>query len=350
MPDNAEVTDRAFLDALRRWALAQVPGAAAVADVHPMPGNSGLSFGFDVLDERGATLAALVIRMSPPGVRRSGNTDVLRQVPLLRAAGDFGVPVAEVMWFSPDETWFGTDAIIQRRLAARPLHMMKPEASVAEPGDDIMPFLRRAVEVLAHIHRLPWRQVLASWEEPKIIADELAFWTRILAKSPEPRWAEIGNALSDTLRATVPGDTDRVGLFHGDYQTNNILYEPDATIAAVVDWEIAGIGSTFVDIGWFAMMTDLTCWHDEHGKLLLVTADPEDLLRWYQEAAGLEVPHYDWYRAYAIFKFATIATFNVRLHRTGRRVDPAYDELVPSIDTLFKRGSELADAHRSRRS
>jgi hypothetical protein len=38
-----------------------------------MPGNAGLSFGFDVLD---GSRHRYVIRLAPHGVRRSGNTDV----------------------------------------------------------------------------------------------------------------------------------------------------------------------------------------------------------------------------------------------------------------------------------
>jgi len=59
-----------------------------------MPGHAGISFGFDVV--AGGVRDPLVVRVPAAGVRRSGNTDVLRQVPVLRAARASGVPVAEV--------------------------------------------------------------------------------------------------------------------------------------------------------------------------------------------------------------------------------------------------------------
>ena len=48
-----------------------------------MPGHAGLSFGFTV--EHGEARDELVMRVPPKGVRRKGNTDVIRQVPLLQA-------------------------------------------------------------------------------------------------------------------------------------------------------------------------------------------------------------------------------------------------------------------------
>ena len=77
---------------LRQWASERWGGAAEVRAIAPMPGNSGLSFGFDVYAD-GAT-ERFVIRLAPPGVRRQGNTDVLAQVPILRGLADRGLPVA----------------------------------------------------------------------------------------------------------------------------------------------------------------------------------------------------------------------------------------------------------------
>ncbi len=89
------------------WAAAQYGRPATVTDVVAMPGHAGLSFGFTV--EGGSATAGgerLVIRMPPKGVRRQGNTDVLRQVPLLSALARHGVPVPTVRWWSDDESWF----------------------------------------------------------------------------------------------------------------------------------------------------------------------------------------------------------------------------------------------------
>jgi aminoglycoside phosphotransferase (APT) family kinase protein len=341
MTGAATGSDIGLENHLVTWARQTIPGAAGVTGVYPMPGNAGLSFGFDVIAPSGRTLAQLVIRLAPPGVRRRGNTDILRQVPLLTALQDSRIPVAGLVWHSTSEEPFGTDAIIQRRLRELPLHLSEESGSVATTAEGTDPFLREAVNVLAKIHAVSWKNVLPGWEKPKGLADEITFWTGLLDKSPEAGWQALGGKVADVLRATLPSQP-RIGLCHGDFQTNNILYRPDATVTAVVDWEIAGIGATLTDLGWLSIMTDPACWHPGRRSSMRVTCKPERLLGWYAQASASDVHHFDWYRAFACFKFGCIAVFNVRLHRMGRRVDPVYDELAPSITTLFERAGELA--------
>jgi aminoglycoside phosphotransferase (APT) family kinase protein len=329
---------------LKRWARAQWGDGVDVAGLKPMPGNAGLSFGFDVVAADGNVLRPLVVRFAPPGVRKQGNTDVLHQVPLLRALQDARIPVAPVVWSTGDESWFGTDALVQERLAARPLSLWDPAGGVTPIDGQTGPYLRRAVAVLADIHALDRRQSLRGWDTPRSVEQEVGFWSGLLDKHLEPAWSEAGRRLGAALLRADPGD-HRVGLFHGDYQTNNILYdEQDGRIAAVVDWEIAGIGPSALDLGWLAMMSDPSCWHESRRPAMRVTADPAQLVAWYEEAAGHAVPHAQWYQALACYRFGAIAGFNVRLHVTGRRVDPLYEELASSVPVLFEHGMELLGA------
>ncbi|NYJ08687.1 phosphotransferase family protein [Petropleomorpha daqingensis] len=321
---------------LRRWADREVLPGGRVAGLAPMPGNAGLSFGFDVVDGDGAVVRSLVVRFAPPGVRRSGNTDVLRQVPLLQALDRAGIPVAPLVWWTGDEAWFGTDAIVQERLAARPLRLW----DAGEAAPDPAPYLRAAVGVLARIHALDWAADLAGWERPRPVAEEIAFWQRLLDKHPEPGWTAAGQQLAADLLRTDPG-RHRTGLFHGDFHTNNVLFDDDASVAAVVDWEIAGIGATGLDLGWLALMTDPSCWHPDQQAAMRVVADPARLRADYEAAAGVAVPDLAWYQALACYRFGAIAGFNVRLHRTGRRPDPLYEDMASSVPVFFARGTEL---------
>jgi aminoglycoside phosphotransferase (APT) family kinase protein len=323
-------------DRLRHWAALELLPGADVVGLAPMPGNAGLSFGFDVVDEARELRRSLVIRFAPPGVRRSGNTDVLRQVPLLAALQRNRIPVAPVVWSTANPVWFGTDAIVQERLSAEPLSLWGPAAGTRE----VAPYLHRAVETLAALHALDWRQALGDWEAPRSIADELAHWDRLLDRHPDPAWARAGRELAGALSGVDPG-SHRIGVFHGDYHTNNILFDDGGSVAAVIDWEIAGIGPTGLDLGWLALMTDPSCWHPDQRGRMRVVAEPGRLQDWYASASGLPVAHPDWYRALACYRFGAIAGFNVRLHRTGRRPDPFYEDIATSVPVLFERGREL---------
>jgi aminoglycoside phosphotransferase (APT) family kinase protein len=340
MTDHGEIQGK-----LAAWAAGNYQGGV-VDDVAPLPGNSGLGYSF-TLSRPGVPAERLVIRLAPPSVRRRGNTDVLRQVPLLGALETAGIPVAPVRWWESDSRWFGTDAFVQDFLDGRPLHMLDARLSV--PGDqaEMATMVARAIETLVAIHSVDWRSTLSRWSEPRGVDQELAFWDGLRDRMAEPDWVPQAHALAERLRAAAP-ETDAVGLLHGDYQMNNVLFSSHHELLAVVDWEIAGIGPQPLDVGWLAMMTDATCWHPDHTRRLRVRLEPSTLVDLYVRAGGRPIPRFGWWQAFACFRFGVIAGFNLRLHRTGRRPDPMYEALASSVPVLFSRGLELLDEdHRS---
>lgn len=327
---------------LSRWATEWRGPGAEVEDVGPMPGNAGLSFGFTVRDPAGSATAPgrsrFVIRLAPPGVRRRGSTDVLRQVPLLGALDRSGVPVAPVRWWTDDPHWFGTDAVVQDFLPGRPLTMVGEPGEAPLPDDD--PRLRNAVRAVAAVHALDWEGALAGWAQPRSIADEVATWDRLLEKAPDPDWTAQGRRLAQALVAADPG-AHRVGVFHGDFHPQNLLFDDAGSVLAVIDWEIAGVGAVGLDLGWLSMMTDPGCWHEERRAMLRTRSDPGQLLAWYEEAAGQPLPAFDFYRALACYRYGVIAAHNFRLHLTGRRVDAVSARAGRGVPTLFARALEL---------
>ena len=99
---------------LHNFATAHYGKDASVSQVEVMPGHAGLSFGFRVDFSRDGQAGneSLVMRLPPKGVRQSGNTDVLRQVPLLQALKQRGVPVSSVRWSGADLRWFEVPYIL----------------------------------------------------------------------------------------------------------------------------------------------------------------------------------------------------------------------------------------------
>jgi aminoglycoside phosphotransferase (APT) family kinase protein len=205
----------------------------------------------------------------------------------------------------------------------------------------VAPYLEAAAAVLAQVHGLPWSQALPDWAAPRGADAELATWAALLTRTGDPGWIAAGTRLREALAATAPAEPP-VGLFHGDFQTHNILFDPDGgKVLAVVDWEIAGIGLQGLDVGWLAVMTDPSFWAREHQDRMDVVAPEGAVREWYEDAVGRTLADYDWYRALAAYRFGVIAAFNIRLHRTGRRPDASYELLVSSVERLFSRGLEL---------
>jgi aminoglycoside phosphotransferase (APT) family kinase protein len=324
---------------LEHWAAAHYHEGVTVPPLEVMPGHAGLSFGFRV-EERGQMLDDLVVRLPPKGVRRSGNTDVIRQVPLLRALRAGGVPVAPVPWWDEDEQWFGVPYFMTTRLPGSTYVMRDPDPAVA--GLDPADALGQCIDALALVHTFDWRAALADWEEPKDLVTEIEFWGPILHKSGNPSWIEMGERVRDLLLAAVP-TSGPVGVFHGDFQTNNVLFH-EGRLIAVLDWEISGIGDQLLDLGWLLMMNDAPSW--AHGASLPTMPPFADLVDRYATATGRRVGLDDvaWYRALSGYRFGVISCFNVMLHRTGKRPDAEWELIEPSIERLFGRATELLEA------
>lgn len=320
-----------------RWAVHTFGRGVTVVGLEAMPGHAGLSFGFRVLDGDGDVLDDLVMRMPPKGVRRRGNTDVLRQVPLLQALRESGLPVAEVRYWSDDEQWFEVPFFMVGRLPGEIYVVRQPDPSFASVP--VSTIFEQGVTALAGVHTFDWQHRLSGWAEVRDLVDEIHYWDPILTKAAEPQWIGMGEETRDLLLASVP-PSPAVGVFHGDFQTNNLLFD-GPKLVAVLDWEISGLGAQLLDLGWLLMMNDPESWHDGAG--LSVVPPFEALVERYAEASGRAVTldEVAWYRALSGYRFGVISGLNVMLHCTGKRPDPSWEGIALSVPALFGRGRDL---------
>lgn len=325
---------------LQDFAVFHYGAGATVSQVEVMPGHAGLSFGFRVDYQEGGQLRneSLVMRLPPKGVRQSGNTDVLRQVPLLQALKRHGVPVPTVRWFGGDLRWFEVPYIMVERLPGRTFRSSQPDPSFDLSSEGMFRLYRQVVRVLTQIHQLDWQKELAGWEAPRALETEIRFWDTILARAAEPQWVTQGQEVRDLLLQTQPKDPP-IGLFHGDFQGSNFLFD-DETLVAVLDWEISGIGGQLLDLGWLLVFTDPKSWTDPCKPLPSVPPAAE-LIALYEEGRQRKAPDIAWYRALAGYRFGVISGFNIMLHRRGKRHDPEWENIASSVQFLFGRAKEL---------
>lgn len=329
MADLSELKDEAGRFVVGHW------GADCTVDnFGPMEdGHAGLSFGFDVT--RGGDLVeGVVLRLAPKGVRRSGNTDVYRQAPLLRALHAGGVKVPPVLHAQSTEDWFGTPFIMVRRLPGKTLIIWEPAPEFAgRVGEGWM----KSAEALASIHRFDWRAELSGWEETRDMRAEIERWAGVLERTDDPDWIAQGRRVAALLRdrPIAPSPT---GLFHGDYQPGNVLFD-GREIVAILDWELAGIGPQLLDVGWLMMMGDGQAWDPVWAAKGVPPV--EDLAETYQAAMGERFDSIPYWEAMSCFIFGVISCLNVKLHRTGRRPDPMWDDIASSVPFLFGRAEAL---------
>lgn len=318
-------------DRLAAWARAS---GQVVGDVSRMPGHSGISYGFALDGE------PLVIRVPPLGVKRSGTTDVLRQVPLLRLLESHGVPVPRVHSGGDDERWFGTPYLIVERVRGAMPGDIFAGAVPAPSESERDALFDQAVDALVRVHGIDPAPLPPGWAEPVDLTGLLDHWLRLLERCEDAALMEAGRDLHARLRASVP-ETSPAGLLHGDFYQNNWMAS-GSELTAVLDWESAHLGPAPIDAGYLAMMYDPASW-DPGLRTDLVDDDrPGRILARYESTSGRPLDHPGWYRALAGLRLGTLTAYFLRLHRTGRRPDETWETIGPSAAYMLGRAGELA--------
>jgi aminoglycoside phosphotransferase (APT) family kinase protein len=314
---------------------------AVVLDVQATPGHAGFSTFFGVVS-RGER-RDYVLRVPPPSVKMEGTADVLRQARVIRALQSTGVPVVEVTWAGDDPQWFGRPYFIVPRLRGDTLRLGDGEWAAELPAERLRPMAQQAMRALARLHRLEWRQYVPADGPPLDLMVDVQRWDRFWERAAEPGLVALGPAVKRRLLDRLPANP-RIGIFHGDYQWTNLFYTGE-TLAAIIDWELWGVGATLNDLGWILLFTDREAWAHE-GRTRAPMPHPAELADMYAEALGEAPGDVAWYHALAAYKFSIIGGFNLMLHRRGKRDDPYWEVLRPSIPRLMERALELLDQAR----
>lgn len=140
----------------------------------------------------------------------------------------------------------------------------------AEQGDQIAGCgpkeARLAVEALAGLHGPRWCDpdwlTFPGVTMPRADADFASGLGDIVRMATDITVDKLGDRISDSDRATLNEATDltrawlllepdRFCLLHGDYRLDNLLFDPDRTRVAVVDWQTLAVGLPARDLSYF---------------------------------------------------------------------------------------------------
>ena len=322
----------------------------AIEGVHTMPGHAGFSWGFDVVLGEGseADRESWFIRLPPPNVNWRGTADVLRQVEVLNALDGTDVPHCSVQWSGADLEWFGCPYFVVPKLEGDVLRLGPGEWTDELPDEIKHDMGRQVMQALAGIHAVDHAKT-PYLGDPVPFNEDVERWDRFFERAADPELLARAPDCRRRLLAMLPEDAP-VGIFHGDFQTSNVFFEPPPAtgeppkLLAVIDWELTGIGATLNDVGWICTFSDREAWAaspDAGAAPRPSFLDPDTLMSLYVEAWGKPLPNLNWFRALAAYKFAIITGFNLSLHRRGKRVDPSWEITRLSMPTLIDRALDL---------
>lgn len=218
--------------------------------------------------------------------------DVGRQFRVMRALYTTPVPVPAVFLFEDDRSALGTRFFLMERVRGETLPLFWYGGQT--------PRLAAAATALAAIHSVDWRAAGLEFLLPEGAATaleaDLRPW-RERATHARIEHSPLLVALGGFLARNEPRDA-RLVLLHGDPNPGNYLLD-GSRVAAVVDWELAGVGDPRSDLGFYAaLMTVFGGMPTTSGGTLLSDAD--------SAITGGRLTDLDFYEGVGLYKMAIV--------------------------------------------
>ncbi len=149
--------------------------------------------------------------------------------------------------------------------------------------------------------------------------NELDYWRKVIetdAQHPQP----VAAAAIRWLEKHLPPASEKLALVHGDYRTGNFLYDADAQVRGVLDWEMAHIGDPYEDLAW--SLDPLWSWPDKDlaGSLL----PREQAIEIWEASSGLKVDReiFKWWQVFASLKGLAIWISSTEDFMNGETKEP----------------------------
>jgi aminoglycoside phosphotransferase (APT) family kinase protein len=268
--------------------------------------------------ENGARVEhAFIARRDPPASLLSDND--LLEYDIYTALAGSGIPVPVVHWIDRRGAELERPAFIMGRLPGA----TDATALATSPAfANLRPLVaRQKAQILARIHdvdidRLPSLERPPSRERSAL--HEVEKWERTMRQDmlePQP----VLEFAFNWLKRHLPPPPPKLTLVHGDYRTGNFLYDPEAGITGILDWEMAHAGDPVEDLGWLMIKS----WRWARNELVGGLCPRDDFIRMYEEASGRTVDRdaLKFWEVFSNVKFAIIFITGARSVVEGKTPD-----------------------------
>ena len=249
-----------------------------------------------------------VLRRKPFGQLLPSAHSVDREYRLLLALHPLAFPVPRPLALCDDPQVIGSIFYVMEVAKGRAY------ADGALPEFD--PLTRRRIyeqliDTLADLHSIdPEAADLGDFGRPgNYFERQIARWTRQYRDSETDYIPEMERLVA-FLPQTLP-EQSGTSIVHGDFRIDNVMFDGDGTLTAILDWELATLGDPLADFSYLAMQWVMAADGGAAlGGLPLATLGIptlEEIIQRYSERSGVAVTNsLNWYFAYNLFRLAGI--------------------------------------------
>ncbi len=252
-----------------------------------------------------------VLRRKPPGVLLPSAHAVDREYRVISRLHGAGFPVPRPFVLCTDPSVLGTMFYVMEMVEGRVLWEMTLPGI---PATERAALYDSMVSTLAHLQRLDYHQLgLDDFGKPTdYFARQISRWGKTYVASETARIPDM-DRLNAWLPANVPANEETT-LVHGDYRMDNVIMHPtEPRVVAVLDWELSTLGHPLGDFTYHLLPWLLPTMGDKVSNLggldlpaLGIPTMDQYIARYCALTGRAEVPHFDFYSAYTVWRLACI--------------------------------------------
>jgi aminoglycoside phosphotransferase (APT) family kinase protein len=291
-------------------------------------GHSNITFLLTRGDEQ------FVLRRPPRPPLPPSAHDVLREAQMLRVLRQHGARVPQVLLEHSDHALLGVPFYVMEFVDGAVLTDVLPES--LDTADEQRRIGEELIDALVELHAL---NPAAIGRPTGYLDRQLRRFTGLWEHSKTRELATL-DEVTRRLAANIP-ESGVATFVHGDYRLGNTVFahEAPATLATILDWELATVGDPLADLGYLTATWVAPDYSPGPLALSPVTAGAgfmrrDELADRYERATGRVLTQLPWYRALALWKAAIFLEGNYRRWQQGLSDDPYYETMDEGVPTL----------------
>lgn len=279
-----------------------------------------------------------VLRRPPFGNRVATAHDMSREFRVLTALSGVYAPAPKPLLFCDDPSVIGSDFYLMERRDGVVVRGDWPFKTEPDPKKVVAGFVRN----LADLHAIDTgSEALGGLGKPDGYAErQVVGWSERYRKARTDEWPDIENVIG-WLNERIPDD-DGSSVVHNDYKFDNVVLDPEnpARLVAVLDWEMATIGSPLMDLGttlgyWMSPVSgDELMSMPFNPRVLMESVSREEIAELYAEFSGRDVSNISYYYVFGTFKIAVIAQQIYYRYAKGKTKDRRFAQFNRFVGAL----------------
>jgi aminoglycoside phosphotransferase (APT) family kinase protein len=305
---------------LRDWLEATVKGWRNVR-LRPLEVSLGSGFSAEIFfvevdyaDAEGAQSRTLVVRRQPTDFEVVLGSSLELQGRMMAALDRLKLaPVPDWIGMELDPSVLGNPFLVMGRVDGRSA-TQNPNYNTKGWLADMSPALRgeswkNAIESFAQLSKIDWQAdgfaflARAEWGKPGLdqYLGHIEAWYHGCRKD---RVMPFVDAAIAYIRAHEPKDTS-VNVLWGDSTPSNVMFNPDGTVSSLIDWELAALGPSELDLAWWLYFDDLFSRRFGAARLEGLPTRDESIAIW-EAAAGRAAQHLEYYDVVVALRMALV--------------------------------------------